>query len=233
MNVLKKVGKNSCWNLLGSESSHAVSIVRPEGVFEVYIYLSSYTCEEEIEVRNSLFNGAGDGAYYDFIDKHFIKFGGVEPDDPERHKMYLDNLVEVKRFIYEECVQGVRNDPSVLDSDTLEESIIVVPTVHDLYDPEEDREVQFHSFHTLDSSEEYYSEYAACVDNRSSEELLEIELDFNRVGRIYNSSISSVKGFLLDNEQCVEDNKSEWVGRIPFEYKFACVDEAFAPSRTE
>ena len=67
MNVLKRIENTLFWNLLGSESSHAVSIVRPEGVFEIYVYLSSYNCEAEIEVRHGLFNGNGDGAFYVFI----------------------------------------------------------------------------------------------------------------------------------------------------------------------
>lgn len=230
MNVLKRINGGMIWNLLGSMSSYAITIDRLEGVFTVYAYLSSYSCKEEIDVRKGLFNGKGDQAYYEFIDKHFLRFGGVEPADDERHKMYLDDLIEIKKFIYEESVQGVRNDPDALDSDTLEDDMILVPTIQDMYDSEEDKEVQFRSLHILNSKEKHNLAYAECIQNRSSEEVLEIEVDFDRVVRIYNASISAVEGFRLGNDRCVEVNKNEWVGKIPFEYKFCCVDEAFAPS---
>lgn len=230
MNVLKRINGNMAWDLLGSMSSYAVTLNRSSGIFTVYVYLSSYSSREEINVRKGLFNGKGDEAYYEFIDEHFIKFGGVAPDDEERHKMYLDNVVELKKFIYEECVQGVRNDPKALDSDTLEEDSILVPTVQDMYDSEKDKEVQFRSLHVLDSKEKYHVAYSECVENRSSEDTLEIEVDFDRMVRIYDASISWVEGFLLGDDRCVEANKSEWVGRIPFEYKFAAVDEAYSPS---
>ncbi len=233
MNVLKKKSGFLFWDLLGSESSHPVNVVRGDGSWTMYVYLSSYSNSEEKDVRKSLFNGKGEEAYQEFVDNHFIKFGGVEPDDPERHKMYLDGMPEIKRFIYEECVQGVRNDLDPIDSDILEDDVCVVPTIQDMYDPSEDSEVKFKSSHYLNMGQAFNAAYENCVENRSSEELLEIEMDFDEIGRIYNSSIERVEGFLVGNVVCSFSNKEKWIHKIPFEYKFAAVDEAFKPALVE
>jgi len=233
MNVLQKVDENLFWELSGKTICCPVNIHRSSGTFTVYAYLTAYTCQEEITVRKGFFDGEGESAYWNFIDKHFIKFGGVQPDDPERHKMYLDQLLEIKKFIYEEAVQGVMNDVTRVESDSLEDEVIKVPTIHALYLPEEDKEVRFRSAHFLGMDRGYYTAYERCVENRSSKELLEIEMNFNDIDEIYNAAVLKAEGFLIGGSPCTKSNKKDWVEKIPFEYKFCSVDEAFRPARTE
>lgn len=230
MNVLQRKNGFLHWNLLGTESSYPVNVVRTDGTWTLYVFLSSYTCEEEIAVRKGLFNRPGDEIYHDFVDKHFIKFQGVEPDDPKTHKMYLEDMVNIKRFIYEECVQGVTSGVDSSDSDVLADDIVVVPTVQSMYDPSDGSEVKFKSLHHLRVSDSFYAAYDRSIENRSSEELLEIEVNFDNIDEIYNSSVKRVEGFLIGEDECLDFNRKLWVDKIPFEHKFAAVDEVFRPS---
>ena len=229
MNVLTRKDSSLYWDLNGTESAHQVNVERGDDCWTLNVYLTRCSGAEEKAVRKNLFSEKGELTYDEFVDKHFIKFGGVEPDDPERHKMYLDEMPEIKKFIYEECIQGVRNDIELISLDTLEDNVCVVPTVQDMYDPSEEAEVQFKSLHYINMGEMYSSAYEQCVENRSSEQLLEIEVDFDEIEIIYDSSVVQVDGFLIGDRFCTSSNKEEWIHKIPFEYKFTAVDEAFKP----
>jgi len=230
VNVLRRKGDILYWDLNGDEVSHPIRINRGDDTFTLYAFLSSYSCREEKAVRNGLFNGKGETAYQEFIDKHFIKFVGMESSDPKKHRMYIDEMPEIKRFIYEECVQGIRNDIEPVDLGVLDEAVCMVPTVHDMYFPDESKEVQFKSKHYLNMNSIQDSAYEQCVENRSSEELLEVEINFDTVEKIYNDSVCGVEGFLLGDVPCMNSNKGEWAYKIPFEYKYAAIDEAFRPA---
>ena len=221
---------HSYWELAGSVFTFPVHVVRSEAAFVAFPHLSRYGSSEEKEVRRLV--AYGHDGYDGFLSRHFLRFSGVQPKSAKAHKLYLERMPEIKRFIYEEGVQGVRNDPDRVVEGVLEETdTIVVPTSQDAYDPRLGAQVIVQMSHALSFKDKYSLAYSDAIRNAIYDDLIEVTVDWDDVERVYDDAVLEVQGFLYEGAPCTSENASDWIPLIPFEHKYLVVNEAFRPTQ--
>ena len=216
------------WELDGDVLSFRIVIQRGEEYFAVYPYFSRYTGEEEKQVRRLI--AKGKEAYKEFVDKHFIKFVGVLPEDPVIHKKQVEAFPILREHMYQEGVQGIKAlDPDQDDDDLSDSTIVEVPLTQDLYSPKFGREVPISVHHCMRLDEELFQMYDSSIQNTISENEISIQVDWDIVEQVYNAGVVSLKGYRIGGLPCNLENKLSWVGKVPFEHKYSAVDEVFKP----
>ena len=228
--VITTKNGNSYWELTGDVFTFPVHVMRSEAAFVAFPHLSRYEASEEKEVRRLI--AYGNDGYNGFLSRHFLRFSGVRPKSAKVHKLYLERVPEIKRFIYEEGVQGVRNDPDRVVEGVLEETdTIVVPTLQDAYDPKLGTQVSVRMSHALSFKDKHTLAYSDAIRNAIYDDLIEVTVDWDCVERVYDDAVIEVQGFLYEGVPCTSDNVSDWTPLIPFEHKYLVVNEAFLPTQ--
>lgn len=213
------------WELSGEILSFAIMIERDGVDWDVYPNLSKYTSEEEKAVRYG-------ESKEDFVDRHFLYFRGVRPKIPSVHRQYLNTDPNLKEFLYEEGVQGIRNRVTPKQEDVLEDSdSIETRLIQEVYNPAFGSRTVVLLNHVLEWKEEYFERYNDCVSNEPLEDEIQIGMDWDEVEAIYDESLIRTTGYLLEGRSYSDSEHSQRLALMPFEHKFVAVDEAYRPAR--
>jgi len=173
---------------------------------------------------------------WNFVDMHFERFFGVEPDDPELHKKYLDEHCSIKTRIFREGVQGITyeepdDDSSEIDSNDISFQLYDITAIEDnkeielyqhLYSVEKKRVEQVYMTHVISMmSESDYQRYRRATTrkiNARKRTMVSLE-DYFSQNALYNKLIVRIDGALVNGKPCESENKEDWVDLIPLDHK--------------
>ncbi len=220
--------KTPYWELKSNEIVYTMVVTHEGEEWDLYVYMKPPTPQEELAVRMMTLGSE------EFVDKHFIKFKGMNPDDPKVHHAYLNNTEGLKKFVYEEGVQGVANIiETEFDSLGNIGEIPVNLITNELFCPKKSDLFRMNISYSFKNLERGVLLYEGMFSGSIGGDTLSIETDFESINTITVECLKSVDGYLIEGKPCVEENRGQWLPLLPFEHRLVAIDEAFKPAQVQ
>ena len=212
----------------------------------IYVYLTPYKSSELKEVLNRAVAGyrrekrdveierEDRKIYSPLCDAHFVKLDNAT-GTPEQQRKWIDSQPELKPSLVELTFGGLRRDaPEDSDKgflDITENMAGFVDVYQDLYDSEKCGVYRITMRHNYEHpSEMQYRAFRNARRNKYIQKrtLWTVVENHGALENLYDATIKSVSGMLVDNKECTESTKSEWIGSVPLWHKLWVVEFIFA-----
>ncbi len=172
----------------------------------------------------------------------FVRMYGVNIDDPEEHRKYLDARPDLKERVFTEGLLGVARwrEPAGGNAQQVEaENDLFSITI-----PSEQQIKTFKGMYCPDSGKEYEIQMNHRMHTPTGEDILSLNklnkmyanpvkhtiysvADLSLVEKLYQKLVISLEGYTIDGGSCEESTREDWMDAVPLAHKYMAVQLLF------